>query len=319
MAAPKDEYVSAPLFPALIFDIEKLNLFFRQLALARAISATTEFKWEKANNTTLNVLYGLKYALTLGNAAGPGYMAMTGASSKELREMTERQLPGLRKSWAEKAKQGPQQLIPWMEKLEQERQQHKKDLLKLQLEARRTNEEVDRLIGEAIFYIASVKFASELALATLGMMPFGGVAGVFLRLGVGLGYPIFLNMLSIADGRQASVVGTLTTTVATGVKAAGENASSFVGEGEGPIMKGVEAGTVNKSKDEIAKLKARKLKHGNLSKANQAKMRAEKAKIKVGRANMAVLGTVASGVSVYFFYKSCEGSAEAYWEALESN
>jgi hypothetical protein len=317
VANPAAEYVPAPLFPGLLFDEVALNKFFHQLALARAISLTTEFKWVNAGSTTLNVLYGLKNVLTLGNAAGPGYVETRGASGADLRAITEKQLPGLRKTWAEKAKQGPEQLIPWMEKLEKERQAHLTDMRKLQLEARKTNEEVDRLVNEAIFYIASVKFASELALATLGMAPFGGVAGVFLRLGVGLGYPIFLHLLSIGEGKKASVIGTMCTTVATGVKAAGDNASSFVGEGEGPIMKAVEAGTVNKSKDEIAKIKALKKKHGNLSKANQAKLRAEKAKVKVGKMNMSVLGTIASGVSVYFYYKSCQDSATSYFEALE--
>lgn len=305
------------MFPALLFSEEALTGFFQRVALARAIGVTTNFRWESVNNSTLNALYGLKYVLTLGNAAGPGYVQTQGASGAELRRIAEQQMPGLKKTFAEKARMGPDHLVPWLEKLEKERQRHITDMQKLQLEARKTNEEVDRLVNEAIFYIASIKFASELALATLGMMPFGGVGGVFLRLGIGLGYPVFLSLLDIANGKQASIVSSLSTVAATGAKAVGDNAASFTGEGQGPIMKGVEAGTVDKHKKEIADLKALRKKHGNLSKKNQVKLRTERARVRVAKANLNVLGTIAGGISVWFYYKSCEDSAAAYWEALE--
>lgn|GEM_PF-4664384 len=300
-----------PTASAFVFDSNKLKRFLYQVAAARVAAGTTGARWaEYKSSRALNAIYALKNALTLGHAAGPGFVETGGLSPLELRRQINEYYPRLWSEFTRQARQGPGPMKAWLDRQQRLYEDDMRYLQRVFLEARQINQAVDEALRVIIFRLAEIKFVSEIALNILGLIPGGGAMGLAVRLSTGVGYPIFVNVVD-NWGRAGAVQMTLSVAAST----AAQNLPSLAGEDL--VVAKAQFYLVDKPSLEAARLRAvRKLPGGWKGAKVKQTVLAKECDAALANLGIKVTTTALTGVACWFCYQSCQDSARQFWETL---
>lgn len=247
----------------------------------------------------------------MGHSSGPGFVEVDTAAAGEVRNKIAEYYPRLWSEFKGAARQGPPVMKSWLD-----RQQHLYDsdmvyLKRVFQEARQVNQQVDEALRVIIFRLAEVKFASEIMLNTLGLIPGGAALGLVVRIVIGIGYPIFVNVVEnwSRAGAAHMVLSTTTSTVA-------QNLPSLAGEDA--VMAKAKLALVDKPSLDIARQKALKKMTGGFSgqKAKQARV-GRQMNIEMNKLGIKVTAAGLQGLACWFCYQSCQDSARSFWKTLE--
>lgn len=300
-----------PTADLFAFDKAKLQQFTYQVAAARVLAATTTARWKdyKASRT-LNFFYGLKSAITLGHAAGPGFMEVDAAASSEVRQKIAKYYPSLWSEFRSAVRQGPPTMKSWLDRQQRLYDSDIHYLKRVFQEARQINQQVDEALRVIIFRLAEIKFVSEVMLNVLGLIPGGGALGLTVRTVIGVGYPIFVNVVENWNrvGAAHMVLSTTTSTVA-------QNLPSLLGE-DAAVSK-AQLALVDKPSLDIARQKALKKMTGVFAgkKAKEALL-VKQANIEMTKLGIKVTAVGLQGLACWFCYKSCQDSAKSFWATI---
>jgi hypothetical protein len=257
--------------------------------------------------------------------AKPGFMELELKRGTNLRVESEARAVALWKGFAAALEESPEAAKKYYDKQGLSLIRNLKELNRIRLEVRQVNEQVDQLLQKALFNTATVKFTAELGLNILGLTAGCGVLGFLARTGIGLGYPVAVELINNWDDAGLGTVSILA--FAGAVKT---NVSSFFGEET--VMKKAELNIINEplakadaaAKEAHAAMRAAKGKaktHAKgtpspkaaLKTANQkAPAIKQAAKVGLGR-----LGVALTGVSCYFAVSGSIQSGKDYQAMLE--
>lgn len=329
-----------PIAETILLDEAKVVAFLRQCAIARLINNTTSATWsEFSGSSVLNGFYAMKAPLlhAFGGSAKPGFVELGGITNRELRQRASQHCDSLLRAYHANLKQGPAVWVPWMQRQHELFERDVREVRQTILEARRTNEEVDRELQAAIFNLATTKFVMECLLQCLGIVPFGALPGVFYRLGVGIGYPVLCSFIS--DWNKASAAKVVLSVASTGAAATASSVPSFASEGD--LLKAGEAVFVDQKFAEAKRLleqaagknairtqlRAQGLRGDQLGaavKAQSARLVGQSQSVaggatmsRLGLAGLKVMGPALQGTSCVFAYYGAKQSAQDYWSVLE--
>jgi hypothetical protein len=294
-----------PVADALFLGEEQTKMFLHSVSCARILAQTTTAVWKEYKDSgVLNFVYGIENFFTPGGKAGPGFAEIETANPKEVEAKINAYFPKLYEEFQRTAKGGPQQIVPWLTHQQSLFEDDRKYLRRVFLEAKKVNQDVDELLRVAIFRWAEVKFASETMLNILGLIPGGGAVGMFVRLGIGTGYPIFVS--AVNDWHKASGAKMLFSAVLGAVK------SNLPGVGsDNYVMAKANARLVNKPLQQAYLLK---WKGGRVNKQAAACKNADAA---LGKIGLQATATVLTGLSCYYAYQGCQDSANQFWATVD--
>ncbi len=302
-----------PTADAFLFDSGKLKKFLYQVAAARAAAHATSATWsDYRSSTVLNAIYGLKQILTLGHAAGPGFVEVHSPEPRKLRQEINQYYPRLWREFAEKARQGPMPMKAWLDAQQAKYADDMRYLQRVFQQARQINQQVDEALRVIIFRLAEIRFASEIALNIAGLIPGGGTLGLAVRLGVGLGYPILVNLVDnwSRAGAVQMLLSTSLTVAAQSLPSAGT---------EDVVVQKAQAILVDKPSLEAARLRAmRKLPGGWKGARVKHAVLAKQADAAMASLGIKVTTAGLQALACWFCYKSCQESAEQFWKTLEA-
>ncbi len=248
--------------------------------------------------------------MTLGQAAGPGFVEIEGLSPQKLRRQIDEYYRRLWKEFTVQARQGPVPMKAWLDRQQSLYTDDMAYLRRVFLEARQINQQVDEALRQIIFRLAEIKFVSEIALNILGLFPGGGALGLAVRLGVGVGYPIFVNVVD-NWGR----VGAAQMTLSVAASTAAQNLPSLAGED--PVVAKAQFYLVDKPSLEAARLRAvRKLPGGWKGAKVKQTVLAKECDAAMADLGIKVTNTALKGASCWFCYQSCQDSARQFWKTI---
>jgi hypothetical protein len=293
-----------PVVDALFLGEEQTRIFLHEVSCARILAQTTTAVWKDYKDSgVLNFFYGIGNFLTPGGKAGPGFAEIQTANPQEVERKISEYYPKLYTEFQQTAKSGPQQIVPWLNRQQSMFEDDRKYLRKVFLEVRKVNQDVDELLRVAIFRFAEIKFASEVMLNILGLIPGGGAVGMFVRLGIGAGYPIFVS--AVNNWQRAGSCNMLFTAVVGAIKANLPSVGS-----DSYVMSKANAALVNKPLQQAALLK---WKGGRVNKQLAVCKNSDAALAKIG---LKATTTVLTGLSCYYAYQGSQDSANEFWATV---
>jgi len=300
-----------PVAQALVFDSNKLKELLYKVAAVRLMANTTRADWSPyQSSSVLNALYNTFALLTLGRYAGPGFVEVETAPSRKLREQTAEYYPRLWKEFTVQARQGPAPMKAW---LDRQQTLYRDDALYLQrifLEARQINQQVDEQLRVAIFRLAEVRLVSEIALDILGLIPGGGAFGLAVRLVIGVGYPIFVNVLD--DWNRAGLAQmTLSVALSSAATRLPDLATEEVAVNKAQFL------LVDKPSMELLRLRnLRRMTGGFSSRAAKQAHKVKEMNLIMRGLGLKTLEAGLKGAACWFCYKACQENAEQFWRTL---
>ena len=301
-----------PTAQAFVFDTNKLKQFLYQVACARILAKTTRTHWESyESSVVLNTVYNVLDQVTWGHYKRPGFVETEGLSPHKLRKEIDTYYPRLWREFTMRARQGPASMKAWLDRQQTLRASDLRYLQRLSLEAKQINQQVDEQLRVAIFRLAEVKFVSEIALNVLGLIPGGGTVGLAVRLAIGVGYPIFVN---VVDNWSRAGMAQMTLSVAASTGA--QNLPSL--GTEDALVSKAQILLVDKPSMEAARAHAlRKLPGGWKGAAVKRTVLAKEADAAIARVGIKTTTTALQGVACWFCYKSCQDSADQFWKTID--
>ncbi len=301
--------------PGFAFDAGKVDTILRQAATVQIIGLNSTMQWKAVDNTALNSLYALKWAID-GQSAKPGFVETSFTPGLQLRRQIEIQTEKLWKAFMGHFANGAGSAKQYIDAQAAQMKRSVRELNHLNIEAKGVNQQVDQLLQEALFWLNTTKFTAEIALNVLGLIPGGGLVGFIVRTGIGLGYPVGVELINNWESASLSKVSLLAF-----LGAVKTNISSILTEDQ--TMGKAELKLV---KDPVKQAQARVAFEKGMKKFGRGSSRAVKgANVRLGavKGSAATAGmglkTVATGltgVSIYFAVTGSIQSGEAYQEAL---
>jgi hypothetical protein len=304
-----------PCFP---FDAGQVDRILRQAATVQVIGLHSRMQWKEVDNTVLDTLYGLKWAVTLGNSANPGFVESSYTPGVQLRRQIEVQAEKLWKAFLQHFATGAGAAKDFIDRQSAGIKRSVRELDRLRIEAKGVNQQVDQLLQEALFWLHTTKFTAEIALNILGIIPGGGLVGFVVRTGIGLGYPVGVELInnwenaSLAKVSLLAFLGAVKTNIASIL-----TEDQTMGKAELKLVKD----PVKQAQAKAAFQKGLRKVGGGSSrgvKAANARLGTVKGNSAAAGFGLKTFATALTGVSCYFAVTGSIQSGEAYQEALES-
>lgn len=329
-----------PSINALLLDGAALDHFLRAAAMARALALTTTAQWvEYQGNAPFEVIYA-----AFPWKAKPGFVEVQTAPASELRSRSQRLYLQFCRDFAENSRRGPPSLVKWMTQVEHNFEEDRRYVKRLDLEALTINRQVDAQLQKEINFLATVKLMSEVALLVLGTTGWGFGWAIVTRLGVGVSYPVLVNVLT--DFRQAHNADMIATTTQSNLaqsapSLSGDTLTNLPKLGQTAPWYTLHFWLTDKRFSEAKQLTreaSRKFRLATRPIANPTARQVARAaartrasqdlarqasrvefKAALGKMGIKVLAVPLMTVSIWFTLKGTEQAANDYWNVIEQN